>query len=378
MAVFKRGSVYWYSFIYASKRIQESAKTTRKTIAVEAEKQRRLEFERAYSGLPSEGISKARRIRAVGEVLDEYAEGYALTHRPRSSVWVKGCIVNLKRHLLSVLVSDLSERALHSFIRLRKAEDACGRTINMELDTLSRALGTPWRTLLPNLRKLEERKDVGRALSVEEEQRLLAAVCNSRSVLIGTFVRVALCTGMRRGEIESLTWGQVDLIRRVVTVGLAKTSSGTGRQIPINHELAQVLAHHAAWFAERFGETRPSDYLFPWGSPFPVDPSRPTTTMKKAWENLRKGAGVSCRLHDLRHTAATKMAEAGVAESTMLSLMGHMSRAMLERYSHIRLAAKREAVEALSTSRDVGDSSGVSTISTTVRHPERIQWFVSG
>ena len=52
-------------------------------------------------------------------------------------------------------------------------------------------------------------------------------------------------------------------------------------------------------------------------------------------------------MHDLRHTVATKMAEAGVPESTMLSLMGHMSRAMLERYSHIRMAAKREAVKSL-------------------------------
>jgi len=43
------------------------------------------------------------------------------------------------------------------------------------------------------------------------------------------------------------------------------------------------------------------------------------------------------------------MAEAGVAESTMLALLGHMSRKMLERYSHIRMAAKREAVESLAT-----------------------------
>ncbi len=64
---------------------------------------------------------------------------------------------------------------------------------------------------------------------------------------------------------------------------------------------------------------------------------------------MRQTAKVDCRLHDLRHTAATKMAEGGVPESTMLSIMGHMSRAMLERYSHIRMAAKREAVEALST-----------------------------
>ena len=69
-----------------------------------------------------------------------------------------------------------------------------------------------------------------------------------------------------------------------------------------------------------------------------------------------------CRFHDLRHTVATKMAEAGIAESPMLAIMGHMSRAMLERYSHIRVQAKRDAVEALCSSRD---RIAVSTLSTT-------------
>ena len=49
-------------------------------------------------------------------------------------------------------------------------------------------------------------------------------------------------------------------------------------------------------------------------------------------------------LHDLRHSAATKMAENDVPEATMNALLGRMSRSMLERYSHIRTAAKREAV----------------------------------
>jgi len=73
--------------------------------------------------------------------------------------------------------------------------------------------------------------------------------------------------------------------------------------------------------------------------------------MKTVWGSIRAEAGVTCRLHDLRHTALTKMAEAGVPESTMMALAGHMSRAMLERYSHIPMAAKREAVEALRLSR---------------------------
>ena len=273
MAVYKRGGVWWFSFIYASKRIQESAKTSRKTVALEAERAKRLMLERALAGLPTE--ARERRIRSAAEVLYCYADSYGLNHRTRSTVWVKGCVVHLKRHLGSLLLLDLT--------------------------------------------------------------------------------------------------GQVDLTQRVITVGRAKTSSGTGRQIPMNQELSEILSLHAAWFTKRFTDTSATDYLFPWGSPFPTDPTRPTTTIKTAWENLRVKAGVSCRLHDLRHTAATKMAEAGVPESTMLSLMGHMSRAMLERYSHIRMTAKREAVESLSVRPKLTKTEAVSTLSTTVEQSEQVQ-----
>jgi hypothetical protein len=61
------------------------------------------------------------------------------------------------------------------------------------------------------------------------------------------------------------------------------------------------------------------------------------------WDELRADARVRCRMHDLRHTFATRLAENGASESTMLALLRRMSRAMLERYSHIRMAAKREA-----------------------------------
>jgi integrase len=118
----------------------------------------------------------------------------------------------------------------------------------------------------------------------------------------------------------------------------------------MNKELYSLLMAHASWFVKEFGEIRPEWCLFPYGKPRPNDPARPTTTLKTAWNTLREAAGVNCRLHDLRHTVATKMAEAGVPESTMLALLGHMSRAMLELYSHIRMRAKREAVKCLTTS----------------------------
>ena len=170
-----------------------------------------------------------------------------------------------------------------------------------------------------------------------------------------------------------MTWGQLDLWSKVIAVGRAKTSSGAGRQIPINNDLFVALSAHADWFTARFGETKPEYYLFPNGKPTPSDPSKHITDITTAWDALRKRAGVQCRLHDLRHTAATKMAERGVPESNMLALMGHMSRAMMERYSHIRMAAKREAVENLTTHSKSANSVVVPTKSPTVALTGKVQ-----
>lgn len=371
MAVFKRGNTWWYEFIFAGRRVRESAKTSRKTIATEAERNRRLELEKTLSGMPVE--KRANRIRSVADVVKTYEEHYGINHRAKSVAFSKSRLAHVKRLLGAHLLPDATEEAVRGYIKTRLAETASGRTINMELGELSRAIGHKWSVLWPKVRKLEERKEVGRALSVEEERRLLnavdAQVSPNRSQTLAMFIRIALLTGMRAGEITSLTWGQVDFERHVITVGRAKSAAGTGRQIPMNRDLHAVLSAHAEWFAERFEGRLPAHYLFPFGKPTPSDPSKPITDVTGAWDALRKAAGVQCRLHDLRHTAATKMAEAGVPESTMLALMGHMSRAMLERYSHIRMAAKRTAVDALAlhcgpskeTEGNAGNSDGVPT-----------------
>jgi integrase len=347
MAVFKRGKVWWYEFIFAGRRVRESAKTSRKTVAIEAERDRRLELEKTLAGMPVE--KRENRINSVSDMVKPYLESYGINHREQSVLFTKGRLAHVTRLLGGTVLPDLTEKAIRQYIKTRLAEGAGGRTINMELGELSRAVGKPWSFLWPKVRKLEERKDVGRALSPEEETRLLdAAGKKKRWEHAAVIIRALLLTGMRSGELTGATWGQVDLERRVLTVGRAKTSSGTGRQIPMNNDLFLLLTAHAEWFTKRFGETRPEYYLFPFGKPQPTDPTRPTTTLKTVWGSIRTEAKVSCRLHDLRHTAATKMAEAGTPESTMLALMGHMSRAMMERYSHIRMAAKRTAVEALS------------------------------
>jgi integrase len=359
----KESTIWWYEFIYAGKRIRESAKTSRKTVATEAEKKRRIELERTNAGMPAE--KRENRMRSVSDMVTPYLKRYELDHRgrPKSILFAKGRLANVTRLIGRSLLPDLTEDAVRGYITARIKEGASGRTINMEVGELSRAVGKKWSLLWPGVRKQEERRDVGKALSPEEESRLLIAVTDqkspNRSQTLGAFIRIALLTGMRSGEITALTWGQIDFGRRVVTVGRSKTKAGTGREIPMNADLFAVLSVHADWFTSRFGATQPEYYLFPFGKPGPNDPTRPISDVTGAWEALRKRAGVACRLHDLRHTAATKMAEAGTPESTMLSLFGHMSRAMMERYSHIRMAAKRDAVESLTLTRPSPKSNGV-------------------
>jgi DNA-binding MarR family transcriptional regulator len=71
-----------------------------------------------------------------------------------------------------------------------------------------------------------------------------------------------------------------------------------------------------------------------------------------AWRALRDAAGLpGLRVHDLRHTVITELAEMGVADHVLESISGHLSRRMLEHYSHIRIDAKRQALDALDAAR---------------------------
>jgi hypothetical protein len=198
----KKTSLYWWiDFTIGDKRIRESAETTRKTIATQYEKTRRLELERALAGLPTDAPQK--RIDNVGEIAKKYLADYPINHRPKSVVFTNQRLAHVKRLLGSVLRSDLSEDRVRGYIKTRLAEEAGGRTINMELGELSRALGYKWSVLWPKVRKLEENHDVGRALSPEEEGRLLSEAAGddspNRNPSVYPIVCIAVSTGARCG-----------------------------------------------------------------------------------------------------------------------------------------------------------------------------------
>ena len=102
-----------------------------------------------------------------------------------------------------------------------------------------------------------EHSDIGKALTREEEKKLLST-CVSNA-LLNAVVTVALNTALRKNEIRTLRWSQIDFEKRTVTVGRAKTHAGTGRVIPLNQPALKALIK----WAGRLVESKAEDYVFP-------------------------------------------------------------------------------------------------------------------
>jgi len=162
-----------------------------------------------------------------------------------------------------------------------------------------------------------------RILSYDEERRLMdAAIPHLRPFLV-----IALNTGMRRGEILSLRWPQVDFRSRLVHV--IKTKRAKNRIVPMNKTLYETLK---ALRAEASG----SDKVYEWKH------------VQKAYEKARTGAKLDgLRLHDLRHTFATRLIQAGVDAFTVQRILGHSTITMTMRYVHSFEPEMRAAVEKL-------------------------------
>src|ERR1039458_9840304 len=93
----------------------------------------------------------------------------------------------------------------------------------------------------------------------------------------------------------------------------------------------------------------------PRGKGQPNDPTRPVTSLKTAWTKVRDEAKVVGRWHDNRHTLVTELAESGTGDEVIISIAGHVSRAMLSRYSHVRMEAKRRTLDEIAARQRAAD-----------------------
>jgi len=214
--------VWWYEFQFANQRIRESTKTRSKTLAIEAERNRRRELECAYNGIKKRASAKLFCVAADEWLMVKQATLAASSLRIERD--------NLK-HIRPIfdrrLVTDIEALDIAAYQKARLAEDASPKTINLEVGTIRAILrrNKVWAEIQRDVRMLTTRDDVGRAITVEEEEVLLRCCLESRSRCLYPAVVLALNSGMRYGEIRLLQWKQLDSGGRTLIVGQSKTEN---------------------------------------------------------------------------------------------------------------------------------------------------------
>ena len=315
-------------------------------------------MEKSYSQVLEEEAREQRR-RTIQQAADEFLVEYKAKHEaPTFAAYALGHVTD---HLGKKLVVEITPTVVKGYQTARLAEEAGPKTINDEVLLLLRLCGDQGDLIRGKLRrekslKLKTPPSPGRAYTADEKARMLTEAQKLRSKNIYPALVVDLNCGLRDKELRELRWQQIDLAHKTTsTVGKSKTEAGTGRVIPLNESVLTALQAHAAWRIRRFGECKPVWYVFPAGKGQPNDPTRPVTTLRTAWTRVRDKAKVVGRWHDNRHTLVTELAESGAGDEVIMSIAGHVSRAMLSRYSHVRMEAKRHALDEIAARQRAAD-----------------------
>ncbi len=323
---FKEGK--WYlDFTFRGKRIRQFGGYTKDQARNALAKVR---IERLDEKL---GFSRPAAHEPV--LFDKFADEFlALFSKPNKRSWQRDelSLKNLKNIFQGKTLEEIGPEQIEQFKAKRKTE-VSPATVNRELACLktlfNKAVEWGKAELNPSraVRKFKENNARERILSGAEAQRLIENAAPAvKPVLI-----IALHTGMRRNEILTLKWKNVDFSRGFIFIEDSK--SGRSRKVPMSVKVLEALK----------GRARESEFIF-------FNPR--TKDRVKGIAAAFKGACARAeikglRLHDLRHTAASKMIEAGVDLVTVSKILGHASIQMTMRYAHPTPENMQRAVDRL-------------------------------
>jgi integrase len=349
MSLYKRGKTWHTDFSVDGQRFRQSLETTdwraaqseEKKLIAQASEGKLTPKTHLFARL---GFSEAAD-RHLADRLPSLAKRSIETEKERLKPFKP-----LRKYFGEMPLTRVSPDNMRTYITERKKAGVANKTVNLETGVLRGILkrAKRWHLFSDEIKPLPVRHQVGRALSPEEKLSLVqAAKKNSDWENARLAMTLALNTTMRACEVKGLQWKDVDFLERTIIVRQSKTDAGR-RLIPLNGEAFDAIMelYHRA---QKSGGGAPDHYVFPACENGKIDPATPQKSWRSAWRSLRKAAGLKdLRFHDLRHHAITELAESQASESTIMSVAGHVSKQMLEHYSHIRLDAKRQAVEALS------------------------------
>ena len=384
----KRGKTWHCDFVADGVRYRQSLKTTDWRVAQRRESDLKKEADAGKVAADSKRKSLVRlafkdaAARFIADRAPNWAPLTIRTERERARA------VNLV--FGSRTVSSLTPDDVLDYIRQRKTAGKSNATVNRELDVIRGVLkkAKRWHRFADEVKPLKVSENIGRALQHDEKLRLLRIATSRPGWQSAYYASVlAFNTTCRGCELKGLQWRDVDLINRAITIRRSKTEAGL-RVIPLNADaFAAITALYRR--AQQLGPLEPSHYVFFSCERGAIDPTRPQKSWRTAWRSLTRAVrctkcgllqdpAASCsakncgedlsklksplaglRFHDVRHHAITELAESQTSDQTIMSIAGHVSTKMLEHYSHIRLAAKRTALDGLSMGRAGYDTNHV-------------------
>jgi integrase len=352
MSIFKRGKIYWYHFVFNGRHIQESTKQGNPRVARQIEAAHRTSLAKGEVGI------RERRTIALREFLKEdflpYVEAQFKAAKPATLRYYQYGAATLQ-------ASPLSELNLHEITDQHARQYAAKRaklspsTVNCGLRTLRRALSLAyqWDKLdrMPKLSLAKGERQRERVLSDTEIALYLEACAqpwkDAATIMLGT--------GLRPSEVLSLSWERIHLNGDGGMLQVAEGKSRAARRmLPMVPAVYHALK--ARW-------TRQGNPLSGWS--FPSDGtsghlgrdtaktfhSRALKAIREAAE--KKGSETPVKSfppYTLRHTALTRLAEAGCDAFTLARIAGHSSITITQRYCHPQADAIERAFSKLTSS----------------------------
>lgn len=361
MSIYRRGEIWWMDV-----RMGGSRKRVRKSTGCRDETQARI-IEQAAVAV-NRGITTRARARAIVDAmtpdeslrLDEVAAWYAMTaeaeHATPSRLEMQKrmsavgkAVAWMKANTRASCADDVSDELAWQYACFFEKSRQCAvKTRNAQVGMLhavwetlirhGKAASNPWKRAR-GARQVDQEAH-GRAFSDDEVARILEASREVGCEWEGV-VTVALYTGLRKRDVETLRWEDVDLAAGVIRKTPGKTARrGIRVAIPMHREVRRVIEA-----ASRVGE-----FVFPWRAAHP-NGQRPkpgdrffAEVLAKAGIEAKDGERIS--FHCLRHTFVTRLAEAGVAQDVRMRLAGHTNAATSNAYTHDDASA-RAAIDAL-------------------------------
>ena len=322
-----------------------------------------LLVETAKHGAPVAVIEAKKPNKGKPITLHDYVDGdYRLwaRHELKRGDEAANRILAVFEKLADKPLSGITQKAVEAIITARRREGRTTATTNRDLAGIKAALAkaVEWGLIEvhPLLAVKPSRVTTGnvvRYLSGPEEKRLRKALdkreaerrasrerhnawhdergttghaqwpADAYTDHLMPLVMLAMNTGLRRGELFGLTWDDVNLPGKMLTVRAETAKSRKARHVPLNAEAMEVLKR----------VKKHSDGA---GLVFANDKGDRFGSIKKSWAGLLESAGVDdFRFHDLRHDFASKLVMAGVDLYTVKELLGHASIEMTQRYAHL-------------------------------------------